>query len=232
VRPGGWWELFSSIAETHILSRALGRVSSPGEHAVFVELVPYGSGRTFLAGMLGAYAGARGEIDALAWAAGGEIVEDEGKVGVARAIDARAEVVVLKIVGLCIKDYLGLETGTHVWQPSVHEPELLRVRVLAADINTTPAAHVKEYLAARERADREGTPADQHPDRLLPVVRTIRFDPPAPQKPAALLEMEDFVLGMPYSTRVTTLADAFATLWLLRMSRVEESGNNDEGAQP
>jgi ATP-dependent Clp protease ATP-binding subunit ClpA/ATP-dependent Clp protease ATP-binding subunit ClpC len=94
--------------------------------------------------------------------------------------------------------------------------------VLSAAGDVTPKAHVAAYLAAREEAERDDSA--ERPDRLLPVVRTIRFDPPAPRRPAALLEMEDFVLGMPYSTRVTTLADAFATLWLLRVSRLDGDG--------
>ncbi|OJY25699.1 MAG: hypothetical protein BGO98_34315 [Myxococcales bacterium 68-20] len=226
-RPGSWWELFSSIAETHMLSRALDRVTSPSEHAVLVELLPYGSGRTFLGAMLDAYAGARGEIDTVAWVSDGKIVEDDGRPGLAHAISARAEVVVVKIVGLCIKDYLELETGTHVWQPSVSEPELLRVRVLPAGDGLTASGHVKAFLAAREKAEREDVPAEERPDRLLPVVRTIRFDPPAPQRPAVSLDMEDFVLGMPYSSRVSTMADAFPTLWLLRMSRIDEDDREE-----
>ncbi|MCL2726299.1 MAG: AAA family ATPase [Polyangiaceae bacterium] len=233
-RPGTWWEIFSSIAETHMLSRALGRVTEPGEHAVLVELLAYGNGRTFLGAMLDAYARARGEVDTVAWLSDGKIAISEGRIGIAQAKNARAEIVVVKIVGLCIKDYLELETGTHVWQPSVNEPELLRVRVLAAEDGLTASGHVKAYIAAREKAERVGVPAEARPDRLLPVVRTIRFDPPLPQRPAAPLDMEDFVLGMPYSTQVTTMADAFPTLWLLRMSRIDERINEDgcEGARP
>ena len=86
---------------------------------------------------------------------------------------------------------------------------------------------MKAFLAAREKAEREDVPAEERPDRLLPVVRTIRFDPPAPQRPAVSLDMEDFVLGMPYSSRVSTMADAFPTLWLLRMSRIDEDDREE-----
>jgi ATP-dependent Clp protease ATP-binding subunit ClpC len=233
-RPASWWELFSSIAETHILERALhqerelDRVIDAGEHAVFVELVAQGNATSFLSHMLMAYAKARGEVDALAWLAKGEVFEDEGKAALPRVVEARPDIVVVKIVGLCIKDYLELETGTHVWQQTVHEPQLVRVRVIPAPDGRKPAAHVDEYLAARERADREDMPTAQRPDRLLPVVRTIRFDPPPPGKPGTVLEMEDFVLGMPYSTRVTSIADAFAKLWLLRMSRIDVPASRAE----
>jgi hypothetical protein len=64
----------------------------------------------------------------------------------------------------------------------------------------------------------------------LPVVRTIRFDPPPPRRPSALLEMEDFVLGMPYTTRVTAIADAFPTLWLLRVSRIDAEPEQEGAA--
>jgi ATP-dependent Clp protease ATP-binding subunit ClpA/ATP-dependent Clp protease ATP-binding subunit ClpC len=220
-RAGSWWELFSCIAEVHVLERALDKVTGEGEHAVFVELLAYGAGRTFLGSMLEAYGRARGEVDAVAWLARGEIAHDTGRAALTRAQAAAPDLVVMKVVGLCIKDYLDLETGTHVWQPSVREPELLRVRVLPARPDSSPAAHVRQYLDSRESAERDEAPAAARPDRLLPVVRTIRFDPPGPRQPATLLEMEDFVIGMPYGTRVTTIADAFQKLWLLRVSRIE-----------
>jgi ATP-dependent Clp protease ATP-binding subunit ClpA/ATP-dependent Clp protease ATP-binding subunit ClpC len=193
-------------------------VTDEGEHAVLVELVPYGEGRRFLAEMLQAYAEARGELDSVAWSARGEVGSAEGRAAVETALGRSPDHVVAKIVGLCIRDFLELETGTHVWQDEVREPELLRIRVLPAPPGLTPRAHVEAHLAARERAERGAS--DERLDRLLPVVRTIRFEPPPARRPAALLEMEDYVLGMPHTARVSRIADVFPPWWLLRVSRV------------
>ncbi len=205
---GNWWDLFAAIAETYVLSRALDKVTRPDQHAVFVELLPFGSGRTFITEMMQAYATARGGLDTIAWLSDDDVFSGSGKGSLEAAQFAAPDFAVLKIVGLCIKDYLELETGTHVWRPTVREPELLRVRVLPAPADTTPHAHVEAWKASRN-------------DRLLPVVRTIQFDPPLPRRPPSMLEMEDFVLGMPYEARVTNLADVFTRLWLLRVSRIE-----------
>ena len=235
-RAASWWELFSSLADVHVLERALHKVTGEGEHAVFVELLPYGAGRKFLASMMEAYARGRGELDGVAWLSRGEVSSHTGRAAALDAVRAASpDLVVMKIVGLCIKDYLELETGTHVWQPTVQEPELLRVRVLPAHADHSAADHVRRYVEAKERAERardrddEPTPPDARPDGLLPVVRTIRFDPPSgPGRPATALEMEDFVLGMPYEARVTTISEVFQKLWLLRISRVE--GDAEESA--
>ncbi|MBX3230999.1 MAG: ATP-dependent Clp protease ATP-binding subunit [Labilithrix sp.] len=208
-RQGTWWEIFSAIAETHVLERALDKVTAPGQHAVFVELVPFGAGRALRDEMLMAYRITRGKADEVAWAEDGEV-----RTGNRYAVSDASPVVVMKVVGLCIADYLELEHGTHVWQQTVREPELLRVRVLAAAEGDSAARHVRAWLDAKANGHRDAT-------RVLPLVRTVRFDPPGKDRPPALLEMEDYVLGMPYTTRVTRIAEAFARLWLLRLSRVE-----------
>ncbi len=221
-RAGTWWDHFSCIAETHVIARALDRVTSPDQHAVLVELLPVGTGRTLLHEMLAAYASARGEVDGLAWAAAGEVHEHAGSREQLGGLDLGApEVVVMKLVGLCIRDFLELESGTHVWRSSAREPELLRVRVLPAGPGVTPGAHVRSFRAAREAAERDPAGATVRPDGLLPIVRTMWFDAPARGKAGTLLEMEDYVVGLPHTARVTRIADAFAKLWLYRVSRVD-----------
>ncbi|MFO0736160.1 MAG: AAA family ATPase [Labilithrix sp.] len=212
-QTGSWWEIFSAIAETYVLQRALSKVDRPNQHAAFVELVPFGNGRLLMKEMLSAYAKSRGEVAEAAWVANGSAFRMEGRAGVDAARDA-SDAVVIKMVGLCVADYLELETGTHVWTPTVNEPQLLRVRVLPADSGTA-LEHVKAHWKARENAERAAT-------GVLPIVRSLKFDPPRPGKPPALLEMEDYVLGIPHTMRVERIQDAFATLWLLRLSRVEE----------
>jgi ATP-dependent Clp protease ATP-binding subunit ClpA/ATP-dependent Clp protease ATP-binding subunit ClpC len=210
-----------------VIARALDRVTSPGQHAVLVEMLPVGAGRRLLHEMLAAYASARGEVDGVAWASGGDVFEHavskDGLAGL--SIDA-PEVVVVKLVGLCIRDYLELETGTHIWRSSAREPELLRVRVLPAEHGASPGDQVRAFRAARAAAEHDADGTTARPDALLPIVRTIWFDPPPRGKAGTLLEMEDFVVGLPYATRVTRLSDAFAKLWLYRVSRIEPDGGS------
>jgi ATP-dependent Clp protease ATP-binding subunit ClpA/ATP-dependent Clp protease ATP-binding subunit ClpC len=208
-RAGSWWELFSAIAETHILARSLDKVEAVDQHAVFVEIVPFANGAYFLNEMLRAYTHARGEVDDIAWAINGKALSGYSS----KSDKVYGDIVVAKIVGLCIRDYLELETGSHVWTPMVREPELIRVRVMPATEGSTVTQRVRALISAREKGEKEAT-------NVLPIVRKIAFDPPDGQTPAGL-EMEDYVLGMPYSLRVTRIADAFGKLWLLRSSRVE-----------
>lgn len=213
-QTGSWWEIFSAIAETYVLQRALAKVHEPNQHAAFVEIVPFGNGRRLLNEMVTAYTRSRGEVADVAWLENGVVKEQEGRSG-AQAAQKANDAVVLKMVGLCVADYLELETGTHVWTPTVQEPELIRVRVLPSDSGTA-VGHLKAYSAAKEKAERAAT-------GVLPIVRSMKFDPPRPGKPPAVLEMEDYILGIPHAMRVDRIADAFATLWLLRLSRVEET---------
>lgn len=212
-RTGSWFEVFSAIAETYVLERALAKVDQPNQHAIFIELLPFGTGRKLLEQMVHAFYLSRAEIVEAASTKRGVLQMEYGKSFLDRKYDLD-DVLVLKLVGLCVSDYLGLEEGMHIWQQTVREPELLRMRVFPGTAGST-ATHLKDFLDARERGDRAAT-------RVLPIVRTIRFDP-APQQRPALLEMEDYILGMPHSMQVTSISQAFATLWLLRLSRVEEA---------
>ncbi len=48
--------------------------------------------------------------------------------------------VVLKIVGLCVRDFFALEAGVHVWTSLDREPQIARVRVIPANLGETPRA--------------------------------------------------------------------------------------------
>lgn len=184
-RAGTWWELFQVLAEAHILGRALKKVDEPGQHAVFVEVRPFGRGRYLRDQMIDAYRTSRGTDD-------GHAVFGDGSA------------YMLRVVGLCIRDFLELETGTHIWMPTVHEPELLQVRVTPAEPGVTAQDFARKASATAE---------------ILPIVRQIHFD--APTSGLAPLEMEDYVVGIPYSARVARIGEAFQRLWLLRQSRTE-----------
>ncbi len=229
---GTRWEAFSAIAETYLLSRAIGEIGNiptsqatdaPSSHpppasevprsdpnAVLVSLVPFGKGRNLFGWMARAYAHGRGELDVFAAHTADGVVEGAGRESLALVLDATPcpDVLILKMVGLCMKDYLELETGTHVWHPYAREPELLRVEVTAAD-DASPRDLASTHA---ERLDMD-TP-------WLPIVRTIRFDPPRAGRPATLLELDDHGMGTSHAAYARDVADVLGPLWLLRVSRI------------
>ena len=198
------WEMFSCIAEAHAMARAIAKVDDPDENAVLIELAPFGRATTLLGWMARAYARARGELDSFAWVTGTKdpkLHEGAGLPALDGALEASPARLVLKMVGLCVKDFFELETGTHVWRPYARQPELLRVRVLAAS------------GTARQLLESPGDSA------LLPIVRSLRFDPPKAGGPASPLDLEDYVLGLHHAARVREPFEALLPLWLARLAR-------------
>jgi ATP-dependent Clp protease ATP-binding subunit ClpA/ATP-dependent Clp protease ATP-binding subunit ClpC len=214
------WNLFSAIAEVHAMRRALELVNDPTQHAVLIELIPVGAGPTLLDWLTRAYAWARGTLDEACFLVAGEICDGVQLGQVNQHLAKAPEVVVLKKVGLCVTDFFELETGTHAWHPLARSPELVRVRVLPARHDDSPRALLGRYLAQKADWQRSSAP-EKNPTKLLPLVRSIRFDPPKPRKPAQLLELEDYVLGLSESWRVRDVGQALAAIWLLRLSRLE-----------
>jgi hypothetical protein len=53
---------------------------------------------------------------------------------------------------------------------------------------------------------------------MLPVVRTIRFDPPGGGQ-SAVAAIEDYAIACTSQREARSLADALAPLWLYRASR-------------
>jgi ATP-dependent Clp protease ATP-binding subunit ClpC len=221
---GSRWELFTCFAEAHVLERALARVQEPQEHAVFIEIMPVGSGRLLFEWMLMALSRARGTLDGVCTLTKeGRI--DEGHAVVYSVPSAQKELVVLKVVGLSVKDFFELETGTHVWHPVAREPELIRVRVFPANHGDSPRPLVERYVAAKAAFDREGADPTLNPAQLLPIVRRAHFEPPPPRKAATRLELEDYVLGISEVWRARALSQALAPIWLLRLSRQTEEAS-------
>jgi ATP-dependent Clp protease ATP-binding subunit ClpA/ATP-dependent Clp protease ATP-binding subunit ClpC len=203
-------EMLACLAETHLLARALDRAHDAEQHAVVLELCALGRGRTLLRWLAHAYAKTRGEVDGVAGLSRGEIhegpVPDEAK---------DPEAMVLRIVGPCIRDFFELETGTHVWHALAQKPELVRVRVLAG--RGVGAAEALQALSD-ERA--KGP-------KILPLVRSVRFDPPRAGRPPQVLELDDYVLGISQMTRANDLYDVLSPLWLLRASRIDTGAGED-----
>ncbi|WP_394846932.1 AAA family ATPase [Pendulispora brunnea] len=208
-------EIFSCIGESYVLERALARVHDSGEHAVLIELAPMAGGHTLFEWMARAYARARGNFDGFACLRKDGNVLEAARWPEDPAFFASAEMLVLKVVGLCVKDFYELETGTHVWQPLAREPELLRVHVTPAHFGDVPRSRVERYAAAKLDIRRD--------IELPPIVRNLRFDPPPPRKAATLLELEDYRLGLSLEWHVQELYQALASLWLVRLSRTEPS---------
>jgi ATP-dependent Clp protease ATP-binding subunit ClpC len=217
-------EILDALSERYALARALPRVGDPDEHAVFVELsratppeLSSGgaeAGQLFLS-LAMAYAGAavHAVTAEVAWLPFS---------GVLRAVEAPdallvgdcahgASRLVLRLVGLCVRDYFTLETGTHVWHHLGGAPELVRVVVSPAPPGQTASDALRSRLAAIAAAEGAAEPA-------LPVVRVLRFDPPRGMG-VAPIEVEDFPTGLVRAGTARTLAEPLPQLWALRTSR-------------
>jgi ATP-dependent Clp protease ATP-binding subunit ClpC len=235
-------ELLECLAEGYFLRRALRRVDEPGQHAVMIELVRMGqldeAGRFdkerggLLESLARAYVGAQGELESWAgknryWAAErSESGTDEGYLST--YLDTGGgERLVLRIVGLSVLDFFALEQGSHVWTSLARGPEVVRVRVWPARPDETPEQVIEAEEEKQRRFDeaaREGRDLPENPTALLPVVRKIRFDPPRRAGTTSALEIEDYVMGYADTVEVRDLTDALEPIWLLRMSREDESG--------
>ncbi|MCS6898561.1 MAG: hypothetical protein RMJ98_02330 [Myxococcales bacterium] len=145
-----------------------------------------------------------------------------------------AERVVLKMVGLCVYDFFALETGSHVWQSMAEQPEIVQVQVRTAPPGVTGRSLLDAYDQARmafEEGLRRGT-LPPNPDRLLPAVRKIRFDPPRRPGAVALLDLEDYVLSYGTSLWVRSLEEALPFLWIPRMSERPRSPSQATSSLP
>ncbi|APR77396.1 ATP-dependent Clp protease ATP-binding subunit ClpA [Minicystis rosea] len=211
-------EILECLAEGYWLRRALRHADDPTQHAIFVEITRaadlddrarFAAAEPGLVEWLAAiYADARGEVEA--WASSGHAgdrCEGLGGSALLHPDPARGGRYVLKIVGLCVRDFFGLEDGTHVWTSLGRGPEVVRVRVYPAISGEMPA----DVLA-------------RPPVRALPeVVRKLRFDPPRAGGPPVPFEIEDYVMGHADTVHARSLADALAPLWLLRASRDDDA---------
>ena len=208
-------ELLECIAEAAFLRRALARVRDPSQHAAFLDVSRVGDpakiGRFGIteAGLLewlaNAYAEARGEchgfaaltLDGRLVQGSGEELPDVVATGVRR--------LVLKQVGLGVLDFFELETGCHIRHSMSAPPEIVRVQVSAADAERSPSSVLAEPVA----------------QRLLPAVRTIRFEPSHRPGATTALALEDYAMAVTLDLRVRGIEDALDRLWRIRMSRAK-----------
>ena len=131
---------------------------------------------------------------------------------------------VLKLLGLCVREELGPETGCHLWE-SFGETQIVRVQVSYAPTDRTTGDELIEQLERSrkflESLESQAGELPENPQGLLPVIRRIRFDLPTRAGEKSLLEVEDYQLGFADSMRTDNLSDIFPHLWTLRMSREE-----------
>jgi ATP-dependent Clp protease ATP-binding subunit ClpC len=230
--------ILEGLAEVQFLRRALERIHEPGQHEIFVELLRVGlarrepdpreDGDTLLEALTDAYLGARYGLEgcALRDAAGG-IVESAAPPPLVRAGRPPIHQIVLKLVGLNALDFFAGETGCHIWRSLARGADVLRVRAWPAPPGATPRGVLEDHVegaASFERALEAGlAERPPNPDRLLPLVREIVFDPPGRTGETAPLEVADYALGYATTLQVHRLAEALPRLWLLRMGRRDAS---------
>jgi ATP-dependent Clp protease ATP-binding subunit ClpA/ATP-dependent Clp protease ATP-binding subunit ClpC len=215
--------ILEHMGEAHFLKRAVRLVREADQHAVWLELLRMGEPQTpgLLEWLLEAYVGARGICEEAAVRHGDRVTRVDP-----RTVPAGAQEVWLKIVGLCVKDFYALEDGCHVRCSLAAPPEIVRVRVVAADPEITTEAALTQRIAERARfqaALEGGGDVPSNPDALTPAVRKIQFDPPRRSGPLATVDIEDYALGTAMTLPARRLVDALQPLWLLRMSREESS---------
>jgi ATP-dependent Clp protease ATP-binding subunit ClpA/ATP-dependent Clp protease ATP-binding subunit ClpC len=236
--------LLQALAEAQFLRRALETVEDPGQHAIFIELLHLGlarrqqrfgePGAALMTALTSTYLEQRVMLEG--WAlrdADGGIREGAGKLETS-VLEKRPEQLVLRLIGLGALDFFGGENGCHVWRSLGHGSDVLRVRVWSDDGARSPRAVIESHraaLAAFEEALEAGEPLPENPERLLPLTREYRFDPPAPRCKRACptgckqvregtpLEIADYALGYATTLRVRRLGEGLPHLWLLRMSR-------------
>jgi ATP-dependent Clp protease ATP-binding subunit ClpA/ATP-dependent Clp protease ATP-binding subunit ClpC len=142
------------------------------------------------------------------------------------ALRAAASHLAMRVAGLCVLDFFALEQGSHVWSALGRGPEIVRVRVSPAMGHEPPAARIREHDAqqrAYDEAAHRGLPLPPNPGALLPLVRSIHFEPPRRPGTTAPLSMEDYVIGTATTVEARSIAEALAPLWLLRASREADS---------
>ncbi len=243
-RQAGRLELLALLAETHFIRRALDSVHDGSRHAVMVELRRIGrgvSGGLFSAppeGLLewlaAAYSEDHGELEGFAAELGGGAGQDlrstEGveREELAAALEHRPRHLVLKIAGLSVLDLFAGEAGCHLASGLTSQAAVVSVSVRPATAGEQPAAVLEEHAARRRRfveALETGAEAGANPDRLAPIVRRYRYDPPAAGG-WARCEVEDYVLCHAAGHRVRSFTEVIAVLSLLHRSTeaVAEAG--------
>jgi ATP-dependent Clp protease ATP-binding subunit ClpA/ATP-dependent Clp protease ATP-binding subunit ClpC len=221
--------LLADLAEVAFLRQMVDHAGAADRHVAVIDLVrlaAHHERRRFSGGTPGllewlsrAYASARGKLEASAVALGdGTIRSASSLEGLDELLESRPRQVVLRVIGPGVTDFLAGETGCHVRRSAGTGPEIVRVRVYPGSRDLK--AHLDEHSVARsafEGALESARGLPENPEALLPVVRSIRFDPiPGRAAPASI---EDYRFAHIATRRVRDLGELLSDFWLLAAGR-------------
>jgi ATP-dependent Clp protease ATP-binding subunit ClpC len=216
--------LLLELAESALLEGLLRTAHEPERHVVLIEVLKlnvHHERRRFSQGNPGlaewlveAYAGARGQLDGAAALSNDGSCASFGPTELEAALSQRPRQVALRLVGPGVADFLRRETGCHVRRTLASGPEIVRVRVIPGHHEPLEwVARHREELAAFERGLEGHGPLCPNPEQLLPVIRSLTFEP-EPEQPAAL-RIEDYQLSHVAARRVRHVRELLMELWLL-----------------
>lgn len=225
-------QLLEALGHVHFLRRAIERVQDADQHAIVVDLLRVGSGsRTnpelarsigLLGWMARTYAGGRGHAIEVAWRRGA----DRGATGDVGKLDEilakQPTQLILRMVGLCVRDFYEGDAGTHVWTSVAEGAEIVRVRIHDDDNRSAikwVEAHDDAMRAFEGALERNEPSLPENPSAIVPTVRKFRFEVPERKNDTSLLEVEDYPLGYAEAANVRSPEEVLPRLWLLRMSR-------------
>jgi ATP-dependent Clp protease ATP-binding subunit ClpA/ATP-dependent Clp protease ATP-binding subunit ClpC len=223
-------DFIDALAELYFLRLAVQQVQRADEHAVLLELTrltrPGSTGRFEASGpgllewLALAYAGARGEVDAVV------TVSDDGHftpvplVELEPALSRPHHGVVLRIVGPAVRTFFAAESGCHVRHGLAAGREIVRVRSYSG-VECTPTEHVARQQEARRAfvdALESGAELPVDPDGVEPIVRRYDFDPVSAGR-LSHLSVEDYPLAYAITTQARGIADVLPMLWLLAVGQ-------------
>ncbi|HKE20385.1 MAG TPA: AAA family ATPase [Kofleriaceae bacterium] len=206
-------ELLARIAEATFLVRCAPHLADPGAHDAWVELLRLGRGDE------GDFAARRREL--LDWMT--EAYRATGMVEeVVPAADG-APHLLLRVSGLFARVAFAGEEGCHIWRSPAAEPQIVRLRVLDADAEAAAASLLAEHRARLrefEQALEDGRePLPENPERLLPAVRALSFQPPLRPGEVFPIELEDFRLHQIRTAHSVSPLHIFQQLWWISLAR-------------
>ena len=236
-------QILRNLAEVYFLRRSLERAHDPLRHAITIELFRFGRGHkhkrfgratsALLDHMSRAYATARGELEG--WAlhtTRGVTVQGRAREDLLDALDEHTPVhVVIRLVGLCIRDIFEAEDGTHVRTSLGDSPEIVRVVVADAPASEDARGALLARMEARrafEAALQSGTALPDDPDALGPLVRRVSFEDTGDSQ--FLVDLEDYRMSWATRRRVSRLSEVLEVLWMLRMGS-QTIDSDDGGAE-
>jgi ATP-dependent Clp protease ATP-binding subunit ClpC len=211
-------ELLSRIAEACFLVRCAPLLVDPGAHDGWVELLRLGRGDE------GAFAARRREL--LDWTI--EAYRATGLVEDAVPAPDGSPHVLLRVSGLFARAAFAGEVGCTIWRSPAAEPQVVRLRLLDANAEAAASSLFESHrrqLGEFEQALEAGAePLPENPERLLPAVRTLAFQPPLRPGEVFPVDLEDFRLGQIATVHATSPLQIFEQLWWLSLSRQDPVG--------